>query len=475
MTGRWSMEPAAPRRWRRVAVAVGLVGVFAASLAAGWAVAGVPRGTDGRTAGPAGSPAATPAALASPAPTPSSSPPATPASASPGSPSPSTTPPPSVAPPTPSPSPAPSASPVVPKAMAARLDRALRSAQKTLQLPGVEATVIFPDGSTWTGVRGLADAKTGRRVRPDTPFAMASVTKTFTAALILRYVDKGRIRLDDRLSKWLPAWPNARAITIRMLLNHTAGIPDYFKNPKFDLVLNRDKRHVWTMEEALADYVRPGVVFPAGKGWSYSNSNYALLGLVAEKVGGEAWETLVRRELIDPLGLDSTYVQAAEDPPSPPARAHLMIAGNRGPVPRVRTDGTDVVPFTSVITAAGSAGAMASTTQDLARWARALYGGHVLTAATKRQMLTFIRAYSYGTITSYGLGVSRVRFQGRAAYGHTGALTGTRAAIRYFPNDRVTVAVLFNRETYVGDDVVRILARTLFPNPPSSPSATPSP
>jgi D-alanyl-D-alanine carboxypeptidase len=464
MTRRWTIEPP-PRRGRRVALAVGLVGVFAASLAAGWAVAGTPRGTDGRMAGPAGSPGATSVAVASPDQTPTP----TPAPASP-------TPAPSAAPtPTPTPSPTPVPSPVVSKAMAARLDRALASARKSLGLPGVQATVIFANGSTWTGVGGLADVKTGRKVRPDTPFAIASVTKTFTSALVLRYVDQGRIRLDDRLSKWLPNWPNARKITIRMLLNHTSGIPDYFKNVKLDVALNKNKKRVWTMEQVLADYVRPGVVFAPGKGWSYSNSNYALLGLVAEKVGGASWDVLLRRELIDPLGLDSTYVQEAEDSAVAPARAYRMIAGNRGATPQARTDGTNVVPFTSVVTAAGSAGAIASTTQDLARWARALYGGKVLSAAARRQLFTFVRAYSYGTITSYGLGVSRVRFQGRIAYGHTGALTGTRAAIRYFPKERVTVAVLFNREPFVGDDVVRILARTLFPKPPVSPSPGTSP
>ncbi len=374
-----------------------------------------------------------------------------------------------------SPSATPAASPVVSKSMAARLDRALKSAQKSLSLPGVQATVIFADGSAWTGVRGLADVAAGRKVRATTPFAVASVTKTFTAALILRYVDQGRIHLGDHLSRWLPEWPNARRITIRMLLNHTSGIPDYFMNPKLDVALNKNKKRVWTTEEALAGYVRTGVVFPPGKGWSYSNSNYALLGIVAEAVGGGPWATLVRRELIEPLGLDSTYVQAIGDPPAPPARAYRMVDGYRGPTPQVRTDGTDVVPFTSVVTAAGSAGAIASTTQDLARWARALYGGDVLSAATRRQMLTFVKAYSYGTITSYGLGVSRVRFQGRISYGHTGALAGTRAAIRYFPKEKVTVAVLFNRETYVGDDVVRVLARTLFPKPPASPAPGTSP
>jgi D-alanyl-D-alanine carboxypeptidase len=467
-----ALEP--PHRLRRLALLAGLAGLFTVSAMAGWAIAdpnafavgigGIARGTDpaaapvgsgvpvataapGGTATPAPGQAAGPDSPASPAPTPASAAP-TPAS--------------------------PSPVPAVPMAMAARLDRALASAQGSLILPGVEATVIFADGSTWTGVRGLADVTAGRPVRAETPFAVASVTKTFTSALILRYVDQGRLRLDDRLARWLPDWPNAKKITIRMLLNHTSGIPDFFRNPAFDVALNKDKKRTWTSAEVLAQFVRPGAAFPPGKGWSYSNTNYLLLGVVAAKVGGAPWEELVRRELIEPLGLDSTYVQAIDEPATPPALAYRIIAGFRGPTPQARTDGTDVVPFRSVVTAAGSAGAIASTTGDLARWARALYGGSaVLGAETRREMLTFVKTHSYGLSTTYGLGVSRVKFDGRAAYGHSGALVGTRAAIRYFPKEKVTVAVLFNRETFVGDDVVRILARALFPKPAATPSPSP--
>ena len=483
MTQSRSMQPPAPRRGRRLAVALALVGVFAVSLAAGWAVAGTTTGVDGRTArSAAASPGASPSGASSALPGSTSSPGTAathdPAKGSPGSASPvPASPAPASPPASPRPGPTPTASPAPPaaasKAMAARLDRALAAAQKTMALPGVEATVIFPDGSTWTGARGLADVKTGRAVRPDTPFAVASVTKTFTSALILRYVDKGAIRLDDRLSRWLPEWPNGKNISIRMLLNHTSGIPDYFKNPKFDAILNKSKKRVWTMEEVLAGYVRKGVVFPPGKGWSYSNSNYALLGLVAEKVGGAPWETLVRSELLTPLGLDSTYVQGAGHTPIPPAIAYRIIEGNGRLVPKARTDGTEIVPFTSVITAAGSAGAIASTSGDLARWARALYGGNVLSAATRRQLLTFVKAYSYGSVTSYGLGASRVNFGGHVAYGHTGALTGTRAGIRYFPKEGVAVAVVFNRETFVGDDLVRILAGSIFPKRAAAPPSAP--
>ncbi len=463
-------SPGPARRLRRLTALAGLAGLFTVSGAAGWAVAdpsafaaamGAPAPGPGATAAPGG-PAA--AMVAGATATPALQPAAGPASSAAPSPAPL------------APQPTPSPAPAVPRAMAARLDRTLARAQKQLLLPGVQATVIFADGSTWTGALGMADVKAARPVRAETPFAAASVTKTFTSALILRYVERGLIRLDDPLARWLPSWPNATRITIRMLLSHTSGIPDFFRNPAFDLSLNRAKKHAWTAAEILARYVPKGAVFPPGTGWAYSNTNYLLLGEVAAAVGGAPWAELVRRELIEPLGLRSTYVQGADDAPAMPALAYQVIAGFRGPTPQARTDGTSVVPFTSVTTAAGAAGAIASTSADLARWARALYGGDaVLGAAIRRELLAFVQVYRYGQVSAYGLGVSRVKFDGRTAYGHTGALVGTRAAIRYFPAEQVTVAVLFNRETFVGDDVVRILARAIFPEPAPTPSPLPSP
>ena len=338
-------------------------------------------------------------------------------------------------------------------------------------IPGVEATVILPDGRTWTGVSGDAVASTHAKVTPQTPFAIASVTKTFTAALILRLAEEGRLAISDPLSRWLPDYPNAARITLRMLLQHTSGLADFFQNPKFDALLKSSKRRVWTPGAVLPYVAKPA--FPPGMGWGYSNTNYVLLGLVAEKAGGAPWADQVRRDFLAPLGLASTYVQGAGTPAVPPAHANTMFIGYGGKIlPKDLSDGTVIVPFTSVTTAAFSAGSIASTSGDLARWAKALYGGDVLGPASKAAMLTFDPDIVRYAALAYGLGVSRVKIDGRfVAYGHTGALDGTRAAIRWLPKQQLSVAVEFNRDLFTGDDVIRYLVAALYP--PAKPGASP--
>lgn len=450
MTRAWSMRAGRPRR-RRILAGAALACVLVVGGVAG-VVALVPGAFPG-TAGAARPGATTPVPAATPA-----------GSAAVGESSPSAIPSPIAAV-------APSPAAPVDQATAATLQRALEAARTSMVIPGVAATVILPDGRTWTGVAGDAVTATHTKVTPDTPFAIASVTKTFTAALILRLAEEGLLTIDDPLARWLPDYPNATRITLRMLLQHTSGLADFFQNPKFDAAMNRAKRHAWTPDEVLGFVGKPA--FAPGKGWGYSNTNYVLLGLVAERAGGAPWAEQLQREFFTPLGLASTYVQGVGTPVVPPAHANQMFVGFGGRIlPRDLGDGSPFVPFTAVATAAFSAGSIASTSGDLARWAAALYGGAILTPASLAEMLTFDPNIERYAALAYGLGVSRVKVNGRfVAVGHTGALAGTRAAIRWLPKQRVSVAVVFNRDLFRGDDVIRRLVAALYPRP--KPGASP--
>ena len=173
----------------------------------------------------------------------------------------------------------PSGTPATLRALSLRLD----SLRATYGLPGVSAAILFADGSSWEGTSGLADVDAGRAVTPDTEFAVASISKTFLAALILVLADEDQIDLEAPVTTYLPDLAIDPAITVHQLLDHTSGLHDYFYDPDIDKALLADRTRAWTAQDALAYVGKP--YFKPGKGWHYSNTNYVVLGMLAEAVG----------------------------------------------------------------------------------------------------------------------------------------------------------------------------------------------
>ncbi len=382
--------------------------------------------------------------------------------------------------PTPSPSPTATPTPEPTPIPEARLQRVLDVLRERYRMPGISATIQWPDGRTWTGVSGLADVKAGIPVTADTAFAVGSVSKTFTAALILELADEGRLTLDDRVRDWLPDAKASSAVTIRMLLDHTSGIYDYFLNPTIDKALLAKRGKTWTAQQALR-YVR-SPYFKPGKGWKYSNTNYVLLGLIAEKATGRPYATELRERFLDPLGLTATVVQGAEPATGPVAHGYKLSA-TKTARPVDLADGSGIAPFTSVVTAAGSAGAIAASSRDLAHWAMVLYAGDVLAPERSAEMVGDVaRTRALRAKVPYGLGVQAVRVDGRPTYGHSGRLLGARAVMRYLINEDAAIAVVTNQSRYDPAYVAKRLLYVAFPPPPPSaalaaegPSPAPSP
>ena len=326
----------------------------------------------------------------------------------------------------------------------ARLDRAIAGWRSTTGTPGVSVAILWPGGRIWQGAVGEADAARDVALTKDTAFAYASVTKMFTAALVLQLVDEGRLRLDDRAAAFLPDEELHPAMTIRDLLDHTSGLNDIFRVTGIEPALNKDIHRVWTEDDALAfgrsDRVAPGTF------WRYSNTGYLYLGRILETVTGQPWATLVRDRLLDPLHLDHTFVQGAEAPRSPLARGH-RLTGTGAATRAQPLGGKDpLVPFTSVVTAAGSAGAVAGTAGDAARWAAALYGGHVLQPETLAAAIADVqRTAVHKPRIPYGLGVQVVRYGSQVTWGHSGTFTGFKTAIRWLPDRQIAIAVLTNQ------------------------------
>ena len=368
--------------------------------------------------------------------------------------------------------PPPDAAPAIPAALDRKLQARLNKLRSKYAIPGVSATIILADGSTWTGTSGLANVRKGTKVKPDTAFALASVSKTYTAALILALANDGKLDLDERVTKLLPKMRFASKVTVRQLLNHTSGLPDYFLNGKIDRALFGDRARAWTTRDAFR-YVGKAL-FPPGKGWYYSNTNYALLGMIAEQVGGRPLAEQLHERFLDPLGLDHTYQQVTEKPRGPIARGYRVSGTASKPVFTDQSDGSRVMPFTSVVTAAAGAGSIAATSGDVARWARDLYAGDVLPRATVRAMVAEARKTArFHPRIGYGLGVQVTTLDGRPALGHSGRLVGFRSVVRHLPDEEITIAVLTNESNTDPTIIARSLLRIV--SPPPEPTPTPSP
>ena len=341
-------------------------------------------------------------------------------------------------------------------------------------VPGVSATIIWPDGRSWSGVNGWADVKGHVPVAATTAFSVGSVSKTFLAALILQLVDEGRMALDDLVLRWLPTARVPGDATIRELLDHTSGVYDFFSNPAIDPAILADKRRAWTPARALG-YVRSPYC-PAGTCWHYSNSNYVLLGQVVQEVTGNTVAAELRRRFLDPLRLVRTFVQGAEAARGTVATSYEVIDSGSGVRTVSQADGTAISPFTSVVTAAGSAGAMAATSRDLAVWARRLYGGAVLRPASLVEMLDVSHSLGAGSALAYGLGAEKVWLGGRLTVGHNGRLIGAGASMRYLPDSGFSIGIVTNQDRVSPDVFAAALLAIAFPPvPPPSPTPTPEP
>ncbi len=348
----------------------------------------------------------------------------------------------------------------------ARLQATLDRLRAKLAIPGVSATILLPDGTTWTGVSGLADVASRSTVAPDTAFAFASVSKTFTSALIIELIGEGRLRLTDSAATLLPPLRFAldRRITVAMLLNHTSGLADYFLNPKIDRPLQVRPTAAWTADRTLG-YVGKRLSAP-GAAWHYSNTNYLLLGLIAERATGQSLADAIRTRLLEPAGLAATWYQAGEAAISTLAHGYRFATTKLTAKPIDLDDGSGIAPFRSVVTAAGGAGSMAGTSADLARWGRALYSGKVLGPQGTAMLLSgFSKTTNYLPGVAYGYGVQAVTIEGHPSLGHSGRLLGFRSAVRHFPIDGLTIAVLTNQSRADPGLIVAALVAAAVPTP----------
>ena len=324
---------------------------------------------------------------------------------------------------------------------AATLDRTIQSVRSQGAFPGISVSVVFSDGSMWTGQSGSAVLSSKAPVKADTLFSVGSISKTFVAALALRLAQQGTIALDDPLSKYVPTYPNSSQITLRQLLDHRSGIHDVFTSPGVANAILSSPSKIWTVDQVLARIGKP--YFAPGRGYQYSNTNYILLGLAIEKATGRTIASLIRSAFLDPLGMKNTWFQP-EEKVATTNFAHGYM--NTARKPRDVSAGQRMLPYNSEATVAGASGGFVSTAADLARWASALYGGGVLDQATLASMIDVSPTLPYKPAYPYGFGFERTTIAGRMAWGHRGHLDGFWSAMWYLPDSQITIVVLTNDE-----------------------------
>ena len=325
----------------------------------------------------------------------------------------------------------------MPEETAARLQSVLDGEVNRLSLPGLQAAIQNDAGETWYGVSGTVDPGRHIPLQQDHILRIGSVTKTFTAVVILQLAEEGCLSLDDPLALWFPEFPNADEITIRDLLSQRSGIYNYLENPQV-LASLLSPRYVW-QTQALIDIASQAQPHEMGE-YYYSNTNYVLLGLIAEQVTGQDAAILYRQRIIEPLGLQSTWFVPYETTP-----ANLISGYDRDMTPLPGLYEFKPSSF-SAATAAFTSGAIASTAEDLLKFYMGLFSGKLLSPILLEKMTTFHDASDPGTpqLTGYGLGLFRLEIHGEVVWASLGEFIGFMTMVAYSPSEHDTVAMIGN-------------------------------
>ncbi len=323
----------------------------------------------------------------------------------------------------------------------AKLRQTVRRFQRTTRAPGVLVGVWSPRG-TFVSATGVADLATGKPIRADMQFKIASQTKAFTANLILQLVGEGRVSFDDPISRWVSGVPNGESVTIRQLLSMTGGLSTGF----LAVPGNVEKLATGCTEEDLlaAGASLPPVALPGVK-WSYSNYGYDLLGRVAELVTGQDVSTAIQQRIAAPLGLRRTLLPTSGNGLSAPF-AHGYGTGG---VESTRAPGVASDDVTALHQSClGASGGMVSTLADLRIWSRALATGALVKPAVwseaKRGRFRYAFDDDYNGPGHWRQGLGFVESGG--FFGKEGSLPGYESIEMYSPSRRTTIVLAATKQ-----------------------------
>ena len=306
-------------------------------------------------------------------------------------------------------------------------------------VPGIALEIRTPEGSEFLAA-GTASLEQERPFRPADHFRIASVTKAFTAAVVMDLVEEGTLSLDATVESWLPGLlARGESITVRHLLGHTSGLPDYVEDEKFLEAFSSGES--LSPREIVSFVSSEPLLFEPGTNYEYSDTDNIVLGLIIEAATGRSYEQELHSRILEPLALQATLLPHSPPMPNPHARGYQYDPEGDG------TEKPDDVTTALDPSAAWASGALISTPGDVSRFFSALLGGELIGEEGLEQMKETVAGQSSppGPGTNHaGLGIFGYKLPCGEVWGHTGQFPGYRAFGAATPDGRGSLAMMVN-------------------------------
>ncbi len=339
------------------------------------------------------------------------------------------------------------------------VDDYLKAQMAAKHIPGLSVAVVQDGSMVKTAAYGLSDTAAKTPATLDTVYGLGSCTKPFTAVAVLQLMEAGKVSLDAPISRYLDGLPASwNAITVRELLTHTSGLPNY--RPLLDLAKLSDPKY--NQPNAVVSLLASKPLnFPPGTRYEYSNTNYHLLGQLIEKISGQSYGAYLASHQFQPAEMTATRLS------DPPALLPNQAVG-------YNWDGKRRLPNAVFLPShldTGDSGLL-STAGDLAKWTTALASGNLLSTTTLTQMIA-PGTLTDGTPVTYGLGLVVSQYKGQPLVGHSGAVPGYSSSIFYFPDSHLAVILLCNLfdGTPLTDSMALGVAKSYLPVVPEEAAA----
>jgi D-alanyl-D-alanine carboxypeptidase len=327
-----------------------------------------------------------------------------------------------------------------------KLDSLMTKSLIKYKSPGMILAVWVPGKGEYVRAIGFSDLTIRRKLEVSDRFRIGSNTKTYVATVVLQLVDEGKLKMDDKLSKFFSYVPNSNNITIRTLLNHTSGLFNYSEDKDFSSILENDLNHPFTPRQLVGYGIKNPPYFEPGKGFHYSNTNTVLLGMIVGKVTGSTLELEMKRRLFDKLGLKNTYFPKGSETNGPIVHGYML-------------EDNKYQDFTKMNVSWGwAAGAMISDIYDLKKAITAVTDGSLLSKQLQKERMTswvnlsdsikkeFPSArYGYNVFTMGGF------------VGHNGGMPGYISLMLRDPKNGATIIMLMNTQPKASDASLYIL------------------